>query len=222
MEADFWHTRWQEGRTKFHQTRINSRLEQLWPTLNVGSDVSVFVPLCGKTLDMLMLHGCGHKVVGVELSELAVKAFFSENQLTYTVAQSGNLQEFTGTGSAAGIRLFVGDIFELTTAQTGPLGAFFDRAALIALPPEMRGQYTQKMAELLPAGSIGLLISLIYDPTKMQGPPFSVPDNEVAELMAGNFSVEQIDYSSGPERLGDLAKRGLDTMEERVYRLQRV
>jgi len=168
-----------------------------------------------------MLQQLGHTVVGVELSEIAVEAFFTENQLPYETLRTGNLQEFTGTESAAGLRLFAGDIFSLDAAQTGACRAFYDRAALIALPPEMRQQYVDKLASILPTGAIGLLISLIYDPNKMQGPPFSVPHDEVMSLFAGKFSVEQIDYSSGPERLGSLATRGLETMEERVYRLVR-
>lgn len=221
MKADFWHTRWQDNRIGFHQTRVNSRLEQFWPSLGLDTTTPVFVPLCGKSLDMLMLHRLGHPVVGVELSAIAVKAFFDENQMPYEVRQNGNLQEFTGTGEATGLRLFAGDMFALETAQLGPIGGFYDRAALIAMPPEMRGQYADKLATLVPESALGLLISLEYDPTKMNGPPFCVPESEVNTLFSGNFSIEQIDYSSGPERLGSLKERGLDTMEERVYRLRK-
>lgn len=221
MKADYWHTCWQDGRLGFHQSRFNSRLEQFWTTIGVQQGASVLVPLCGKSLDMLMLHRLGHPVVGVELSEIAVEAFFTENQLSYEVHQNGNLQEFTGTGAATGLRLFAGDWFSLNIEQIGAVGGFYDRAALIAMPPDMRQQYVEKLASLLPLGAVGLLISLAYDPTKMKGPPFSVPDGEVDKRLSGNFLIEQIDYSSGPERLGSLQKRGLDTMEERVYRLQR-
>ena len=221
MKADFWHTRWQDNRIGFHQSRTNTRLEQFWPSLQIDTALPVFVPLCGKSLDMLMLHERGHPVIGVELSRLAVEAFFAENQLPYDVHQSGNLQEFTGTGVAAGLRLFAGDMFALETAQIGAIGGFYDRASLIAMPPEMRAQYVDKLATLLPTGAIGLLISLEYDPTKMKGPPFSVPDADVQSLFAGNFVIEPIDHSDGPERLGSLKERGLDTMKEHVYRLQR-
>ncbi len=221
MEPDFWHTRWNEGRTKFHQQKFNTRLQAHWSSLGVAENATVFVPLCGKSLDMLWLAEQGHPVVGVELSELAVTAFFEENKLAYTAESHGNLQEFTAAVEGVDIRLFVGDLFELTATQTGPLGAYFDRAALIALPQPMRQQYVDKLAELLPSGAIGLLIGLIYDPSKMQGPPFSVPDNEVQSLYRGAFNVLEVAQSAGPERLGDLAKRGLDTMEERVYRIER-
>lgn len=221
MKADKWHAIWREGKIGFHQTRFNSRLEQFWPALNLPADASVLVPLCGKSLDMLYLHQAGHRVVGVELSEIAAEAFFEENQLTYKRSNTGNLQEFTGTGKAAGVRLLTGDIFDLSTSQTGPLKAFYDRAALIALPSDMRARYAVKLASLLPTGADGVLISIIYDPSKMNGPPFSVPDNEVQALFAEHFSLNELDNSHGPERLGNLADRGLDTMEERVYQLKR-
>lgn len=222
MEASYWLERWGPGTKQgFHQTRINSRLEQFWPGLPLPTDAPVLVPLCGKSLDMLMLHKAGHPVIGVELSEYAVEAFFSENHLPFERRETGNLQEFTGTGNAAGIRLLAGDLFELDVAQTGALMGFYDRAALIALPPEMRARYVQKMASLLPGGAQGLLISLSYDPSKMNGPPFSVTDDEVQALYADDFNVTQIDSSSGPERLGNLADRGLDTMDERIYHIVR-
>jgi len=221
MSTNRWHQSWKSGKIGFHQQRINSRLETFWPALGLQTSAPVLVPLCGKSLDMLYLHRLGHPVIGVELSEIAVEAFFVENHLSFERTQSGNLQEFTGTGTALGIRLLAGDLFDLETAQTGPLTGFYDRASLIALPPETRQQYVDKLASLLPVGAVGLLIGLSYDPSKMSGPPFSVSDAEVQTLFAQDFQITELAHSSGPERLGNLADRGLDTMDEHVYHLLR-
>ncbi len=221
MSENRWHESWKSGKIGFHQTRFNTRLEKYWPALGLEAGAPVLVPLCGKSLDMLLLHQLGHPVVGVELSEIAVEAFFVENDLSFEHKKTGNLHEFTGTGKALGIRLLAGDLFELETAQTGPLKGFYDRASLIALPPETRQQYVDKMASLLPSGAVGLLIGLSYDPSKMSGPPFSVPDTEVRTLFAQDFQVTELSHSSGPDRLGNLADRGLDTMDEHVYQLLR-
>lgn len=221
MTSNRWEKSWEQGKIGFHQSRINSRLAQHWASLALEPEAAVLVPLCGKSLDMLHLHELGHPVIGVELSQIAVEAFFSENQLTYEHRDTGNLQEFTGTGTAAGIRLLVGDFFELETAQTGPLRGFYDRASLIALPPEMRQGYIDKLASLLPPAAVGLLIGLSYDPSKMNGPPFSVPDEEVQTRFAKHFQITLLEHSSGPERLGNLAERGLDTMDEHIYQLLR-
>lgn len=216
-----WHERWEKGKLGFHQSRYNTRLEKYWLELGVDKDGAVLVPLCGKSLDMLWLHQQGHQVVGVELSEIAARAFFSENQLTYEQRQCGNLQEFTGIGAAAGIRLLVGDYFALSMAETGPLSGFYDRASLIALPSELRQPYIDKLATLVQKNATGLLITVIYDPTKMSGPPFSVPDSEVQTGFSGQFTLSHLEQSSGPERLGSLSEQGLQTMEEIVYRVVR-
>jgi len=221
VKSNRWLESWKNGKIGFHQSRFNSRLENFWPVLGLDSTAPVFVPLCGKSLDMLYLHQLGHPVVGVELSEIAGEAFFLENGLSFERTQTGNLQEFTGTGAALGIRLLIGDLFDLEVAQTGPLGGFYDRASLIALPSEIRQQYVDKLAQLLPTGTNGLLIGLSYDPSKMDGPPFSVPDSEVRARFERDFQVTELAHSSGPERLGNLADRGLDSMDEHVYQIRR-
>lgn len=221
MKASRWLESWKKGKIGFHQKKFNSQLQKHWSALQLSSDAPVFVPLCGKSLDMLMLHDLGHPVVGVELSEIAVEAFFAENSLSYERTSTGNLQEFTGAGNAAGIRLFVGDLFELEMAQTGPLKGFYDRASMVALPPEMRQQYIDKLASLLDTGAQGLLISLSYDPSKMEGPPFSVPDDEIQARYAKHFQITELAHSSGPERLGNLADNGLDTIDEHIYQMRR-
>ncbi len=222
MESTFWHSRWQENKIGFHQSKINSRLKSLWPTLQLPKGAEVFVPLCGKTLDMLWLHEQGFKVLGVELSEIAAAAFFDENKLSYEINHSGSLQLFTGTDSAAGIRILAGDMFAMEPDQTVGVSAVYDRASLVAMPPEMRQQYVDKLAVLLPADTTGMLISMNYDPSKMKGPPFSVPDDVVRALLEPYYSVSLMEHSQGPDRLGNLQDRGLDTMEEHVYRITKI
>ena len=99
--------------------------------------------------------------------------------------------------------------------------AVYDRASLIAMPPELRSDYARQLADLLPLGTRGLVIAIEYDPSRMDGPPFSVPDAEVRELLGANFELEALAHHSGPERLGNLAGRGLDTLDERVYGVTR-
>ncbi|MEE9336131.1 MAG: thiopurine S-methyltransferase [Granulosicoccaceae bacterium] len=222
MESKFWHSRWQENKIGFHQSKYNSRLTSLWPSLSLPQGAEVFVPLCGKTLDMLWLHEQGFKVLGVELSEIAAAAYFDENDLPYNVTQSGGLQLFTGAGRAAGIRILAGDMFAMKSAQTAGVSAVYDRASMVAMPPELRQQYVDHLAALLPVNATGILISMNYDPSKMKGPPFSVPDDVVRELLQPYYSLSVLAHSEGPERLGNLKGRGLDTLEEHVYRITRI
>ena len=219
MEAAYWQKAWSEDRIGFHQENINKRLQQHWQALSLTGKSPVFVPLCGKTQDMLWLHGQGHPIVGVELSSKATRGFFTENDLPFTQSQEGDFEVFRGIGQADGITLLAGDFFKLTPEHLAHCRAFYDRASLIAMPPAMRAEYAAHLGRLMHNDARGLLLAIAYDQDRMKGPPFSVADDNVRELLGQAFTISELAYFSGPERLGNLAKRGLETLEERVYLL---
>lgn len=221
MEPDFWQTRWNDGRIGFHQAEVNRRLTRLWPTLGVPDGATVFVPLCGKSLDMLWLHERGHPVLGVELSDKAVRAFFEENALDHERHETALGVEYLGTGSASGIRVIAGDFFGLGPTDVAHCDALYDRASLIAMNDALRPRYAAQLAALLPVGARGLLLAIDYEQTRMKGPPFAVPDATVRELLGEAFTIEELERREGPEALGNLAERGLDTLTERAYGLDR-
>ena len=128
MNRDFWQARWDEGRIGFHQDDINPYLQRYWPALNVPQGAAVFVPLCGKSRDMLWLRDQGYSVVGVEIVPRAVEAFFAENDLAATHRPHG---AFT-LWESEGIKIYQGDFFEVTAQDVAGIGAVYDRASLIA------------------------------------------------------------------------------------------
>jgi len=221
MHADYWQEKWAADSIGFHQDRPNKRLAEHWPALGIAPGTPVFVPLCGKTLDMLWLHGRGHPVLGVELADKAVRAFLDENGLACERRTDGAFERFSGTGSAAGIELLVGDFFALTAADLESCGAFYDRASLIAMDDGLRARYTHHLGQIVRPDATGLLLAIDYDRAKMKGPPFAVPDAMVRGLLGEDFAIDELARHGGPERLGNLAGRGLDTLDERVYRLRR-
>ncbi|APZ44204.1 thiopurine S-methyltransferase [Acidihalobacter ferrooxydans] len=188
MTPDFWLQRWQENRIGFHQSQINTHLETHWPTLGAAPGGTVFVPLCGKSLDMLWLAGQGYRVRGVELSEIAVQSFFTENGLTPDIEPSGAFMRYRH----GEIEILCGDLFDLRPADLADVTAVYDRASLIALPPEMRGRYAQHKRALLPDRPPVLLVTLDYPQTERQGPPFAVSDAEVRNLYADAWTVERV------------------------------
>lgn len=229
MEAQYWHQKWNDEKIGFHQSDVNKRLVTYWPQLTPADNTSasgekgcVFVPLCGKSLDMLWLHGNGHQVLGVELSDKAAQAFFNDNQLSFDTRSDGQFTVYSGSGSASGITIMVGDYFALTSEICQPCVAFYDRAAMIAMNSEMRVRYARHLATLMPTGSQGLLLTISYDQAQMQGPPFSVTDENVREILNVGFNIKELAHYSGPERVGNLQGRGLETLDERVYLLQRM
>lgn len=186
MHPEFWHQRWQENRVGFHQAAPTPLLLKHWPSLGIAPGAQVFVPLAGKSQDMAWLAAQGHRVLGVELSRLAVEQFFAEHGLQPDIETSRYGTHFR----AGGIELVCGDAFALDAALLADCAAVFDRAALIALPPALRQRYAGELYARLPAGCRGLLITLEYPQDERAGPPFSVPEDEVRTLYGRDWQVE--------------------------------
>ncbi len=217
MEADFWHNRWENNLTGFHLSEINPLLKGNWPKLEIKAGARVFVPLCGKTLDLIWLANQGYQVVGSELSSLAVEAFFAENKLIATKSKIDGFELW----QSENIRLFCGDFFDLTAEILGQVDAVYDRASLIALPPAMRQDYAAKMTELAQSAP-KLLVTLEYDQSKMDGPPFSVSESEVKALYQANYQVKQL---TAQDVLGDnenFRAKGLSYLNECIYQLETI
>ena len=174
MEADFWHTRWENAQIGFHEGNVNRMLAAHLEALPIAPGSRIFLPLCGKTRDIAWLLSRRYRVVGAELSEIAVQQLFDELPLVPRVTQDGPLKRY----AAKGVDVLVGDIFDLTAETLGPVDAVFDRAALVALPGEMRGRYTDHIATIT-RNAPQLLVTFEYDQSVMNGPPFSLSEAEV-------------------------------------------
>jgi len=214
VEADFWHNRWENNLTGFHLNEVNPHLKTNWSSLNVPSGGRVFVPLCGKTLDLIWLADQGYQVVGIELSLLAVEAFFAENSIKAERTQVGELELWQSDK----ISLFCGDFFALTPEILGKIDAVYDRASLIALPPAMRQDYVVKLTEL-DQSAPKLLVTLEYDQSKMSGPPFSVSKAEVEPLFKANYQVSQLSAQDVLVNNANFRDKGLEYLNECIYKL---
>ncbi len=217
MQADFWHERWASNQLGFHQAEVNPHLRTHWPELGVAPGASVFVPLCGKSLDMVWLHAQGHPVIGVELSPIACRDFFAEQGLTAQRRPHGALE----TWSAPGHTIHCGDFFALSASDLEGVAGVFDRGSLVALPPEMRRRYAEHMAAILPVGARVLLLAVDYDQSEMNGPPHSVPADEIEALFGRDFAIERLARHGPSDPPPHFRERGLRSMSEVVWRLER-
>lgn len=217
MDPQFWHERWRNNEIGFHQDAINVHLQRAWPALGLAAATRIFVPLCGKSRDMLWLAAQGHKVVGVEISPVAASAFFAENSL---VASREAAPPFTRWQSGE-VTLFEGDFFQLDAERLAPVQGVYDRASLVALPPAMRPRYAQHMARLLATGTPVLLVAFDYPADEMNGPPFCVPHSEVDALFSPYFDIELCYSEDVLEANPRFRERGLTRISEEVYRLVR-
>ncbi|MGZ5008670.1 MAG: thiopurine S-methyltransferase [Methylobacter sp.] len=215
MQHEFWHQRWQQNQIGFHSREVNPYLQRYWPALGIKPNSRVLVPLCGKSNDMLWLLAQGYQVVGVELSPLAVEAFFSDNGLRPVQRRQGDFL----ISESDGLQIFCGDFFALQPADLGRIDAVYDRAALVALPDDMRIDYAAHLSNLLTPGVKMLLVAFDYPQHEMAGPPFSVPNAEVEKLYRSWCDVELLADEDVLEREPHFKERGLSRIREQVYRL---
>lgn len=187
MQSEFWHNCWQQQRIGFHQDEIHPLLPVVFSQLNWEPSKVIFAPLCGKSLDLWWLAEQG-KVIGAELSELACQQFYQEQEQSFSVSAQGDFQRFNHPA----VGIWQGDYFALKPEQLGEIGLIYDRAALIALPLQMRIDYVKQLKNLCPAPVSLLLLTLEYPQEEMSGPPFSVTELEVRQLFDFASSIELV------------------------------
>jgi thiopurine S-methyltransferase len=215
MDPDFWHARWRNSEIGFHQDEINLHLQNFWPDMPVAAGSTVLVPLCGKSRDMLWLREQGHPVLGVEISPIAVEAFFREHDLSATQGKQGSFTRW----ECEGLTILCGDFFTLRGEDVQGIGCVYDRASLIALPPALRQRYVARFAAILPPVTPTLLVTLEYPQEQMDGPPFSVREDEVRRLYAPGARVTRLYEHSILEENPRFQARGLSRLVEKAYRI---
>lgn len=211
MDQSFWHQRWAKNEIAFHESEANPLLVKHVHELSLGKGSRVFVPLCGKTLDISWLLSNGYRVAGAELSQIAIEQLFMERGLQPEISTVGEVEQW----SAKNLDIFVGDIFALSRKLLGPVDAIYDRAALVAFSDDMRDRYTVHLTKIT-GKAPQLLICYDYDQSLIQGPPFSIRSEEVHRHYADTYEVTLIastDVSGG--------LKGKCPAKENVWRLNR-
>lgn len=206
MNPEFWHKRWQEKRIGFNQSAVNPLLVNYFDQLDLSTGSRVFVPLCGKSIDMVWLAAQGYDVVGVELVETAVQAFFAEQKIQPIVSQhveNPDIKCYQGQlvdgDEQRTITLWAADIFALTSTDLGTIDAIYDKAALIALPADMRPDYSEQIRKVSD-NAPQLLITLNYDQSKKDGPPFSINHEQVQQYYGSHYQICKL--ASEPSSIG--------------------
>lgn len=218
MDHAFWLNRWQKTETGFHRQQPHPMLQRWWPTLKLPKSSGVFVPLCGKSIDLEWLRDQGHRVVGSELSPLAVDQFFAMLGATPVIEAKGQLRRF----EIENLVIWQGDVFALKPEDVLPIDAIYDRAALVALPPDMQQHYVTHMARIAPPGSRYVLISLDYREDEMNGPPFATPEALIDKLFSPYFVLDHDLHNTGAlDESQNLKERGLTSLTESLYILTR-
>ena len=217
MDPSFWHERWRTGQIGFHQSVAHGLLEKWWPSLGLAANSRVYVPLCGKSLDMAWLAAQCHRVVGSELSPIAVADFFASQSLVATCTRRGAFLEHR----AGPYEILEGNALELDPVLLGHVDAVYDRAALVALPSAMREHYARSLTRLVPSGTPVLLIAFEYPQALKEGPPFAVPPEEVDRLFGHAFHVRELERIDVTAASPKFVEAGVQALFEVAYHLQR-
>jgi thiopurine S-methyltransferase len=202
MEKNFWHQKWENNQIGFHNPEPNPLLVQYFEKLSLKKDQRIFLPLCGKTLDIGWLLSKGYRVVGSELSELAVQQLFEELDIEPEISSHNKLKCY----SSKDIDIFVGDIFNLTGKMLSPVDAIYDRAALVALPYEMRKQYSSHLLNITDKAP-QLILCFEYDQELVNGPPFSISEDEIQEHYSKSYEVNHLTTKRLPSFLGGISAK---------------
>jgi thiopurine S-methyltransferase len=193
MDANFWHQRWGKNEIGWHETKVNPLLVQHFNELGLEKGSRIFIPLCGKTLDISWLHAQGYRIAGAELSKVAIEHLFTELGVQPNISARGEGEQW----SANHIDIFVGDIFALSTETLGHVDRIYDRAAFVAFPEDMRNRYARHLIEITEKAP-QLLICYDYDQRRIEGPPFSIPDQEVKRQYASAYQVRLLSSTEVP------------------------
>jgi thiopurine S-methyltransferase len=217
VDNQHWLDRWQENRIGFHEGAVNRHLQTWLPQFALEPGSCLFLPLCGKAHDIAWLAAQGFEVIGIELSELAIEAFFDEQQLAYERFDSDRF----GVFEAEHITLLQGDFFDLRNDDLGACQFVYDRAALIAMSPSDRPRYCEHMLSIIPTVGSMLLITMDYDQSQMEGPPFSVGSDEIYGYYQDAFSINLLQSDDILDERPRWREAGLSALVESVFRLDR-
>lgn len=215
-DLQHWLVRWQQDRIGFHEADINRHLQRRLPEYELSPGATVFLPLCGKAHDIAWIARQGYRVVGIEISRIAVEAFFDEQGLDAEVVETERFRCYR----AAGITLLQGDFFDLRVDDLADCALVYDRAALIAMTRAQRPDYFAHMLTILPADARMLLITLEYDQAEMTGPPYAVWEQEVRDNYGGRYDIELLERGSIIDERERWRKVGLTALGEVVFRLE--
>jgi thiopurine S-methyltransferase len=215
MKQEFWFERWHNNKIGFHQQTVNPYLQRHWSRMQLQPGTRVLVPCCGKSLDLLWLKDQGFDVQGVEISPVAVEAFFAENNLHPDISE----WETCTISAIDNLQLVCGDFFKLTAADVEGVEAVYDRAAMIAMPAEMRLAYCRHLQTITHKKVPILLVTLEYPQDEMQGPPFSVTEAEVQANYAQDYTVSVLENEDILANDVFFQEKGLSRLQERIYLL---
>jgi len=206
-----WENSWKNynGKPGFHMKTPNPCLLEYGELLfdNAHEHQKILVPLCGKTVDLILLQEMGD-VCGIEVVQTAIDQFAEENQVTWSTEDllQSAVTKFVSLKATVGNTLMIAkqDLFNLpkgwsshsNSKSDGKFTCCWDRASLVAIAPELREKYVQVLLEELAPDATILMQVITYNKDQMQGPPYPVTPGDVEKLYGEHFDIELLDWKN--------------------------
>lgn len=218
MSKNTWEDCWSVGKTFFHRSAYHPMLvEHIEKLINGRSNLVIFIPLCGKSLDIKYLYDLGHTVVGVEGAKSPIEEFFGEHNLEFTKSDCPSVNGSVYKNGDNRIRIYHGDMFDFNGKDEVKFSGVWDRGSFGAINKTDRPKYVELLTSMVTEDCQYLLNTYDYNPEQFSGPPHCFTDEEMLGYWGHKWNITRIHY----EDVNNDSKRekGVEYFNEQVHHL---
>lgn len=212
MTQELWREKWRSNDIAFHQERINPLLKAHLPRVKLNPGDRILVPLCGKSLDMGWLNQCHYRVMGVELSSVAIADYFDELGVKPQRQMQGNFTRWWHKH----IQIWCGNIFDLNLLDVDRIKLIYDSAALTAFDADERQTYVDHFAKILPMRTQIMLMTTETADVQYTDSVARI-DSEVKNLYQADYRIELLHGQDSLKIDPEFPQLPARMLEEKIY-----
>lgn len=209
MTVGMWKECWNTPNVEFHNPQLNELFVKYHQRMLTRPGMRIFVPLCGKAVEMKWLVDHGHKVVGLEAAPVPCKAFFEENGIPYNVKEMKGIHGEKYESLDHNIVIYSCDFFLFTADICGEFDGIWDSGGLNSMDVEDREAYIRRIRTLMGKGCVNLTEFVNFDKS-MVDITWSMTKEELQKVFGEGFIVEDLNEMAAPQRL---KRQGCDTLK---------
>ncbi|CAK8674631.1 unnamed protein product [Clavelina lepadiformis] len=187
----YWRNLWKNDQAWFHMSDAHPDMLKFQDQF-LRDNCRVYVPLCGKSVDLKYLADKGHEVVGCEFCETAILQFFEEQSIKYERYQHPTAPYEIFKATDKNITIYKGDFFALGSSIMGKVDAIWDRGSFVAIDPSRRREYADVIYDVINADGKYLLYSVEYE-GNISSTPYNVQEQEIDDIFGQKFAAFTLD-----------------------------
>lgn len=208
MTVGMWKECWNTPNVAFHNPNLNELFIKYHDKMLTRPGMRIFVPLCGKAVEMKWLVDQGHKVVGLEAAPVPCKAFFEENNIPYEIHEMKGIHGEKYESLDHNVVIYCCDFFLFSKDVCGEIDGIWDSGGLNSMDVEDRDKYIHRIRSLMGKGCVNLTEFVNFDKSIVDI-TWSMTKEELEREFGEGFTVEDITQMDAPKRLKD---QGCDSL----------